>query len=495
MKIKKTRNLVTACAFLGIILTLTIINYSGLKNIFREKLNNYTLDSLQDSATQVEDSYRTSFKSRDRFINIYGVTQLILDKTMIGNFELLKDKQGFMHMFNSDIDTSRFNEDMLEMKKLLKEKNIPLLYVQIPSREIKNYTEFSSNILVDTNIAMDSVINNLKKNEINYLDIRENIANNEYPKDEIYLKTDIHMKTGTEFWILQKIIENLESEFDLKFKNKNEIFDKNNYIIENKKMLGNLGRSGGKYFTGLDDFELYYPNFSSNFNVSNYTSGIVRSGEFRDSVMNGLKSNDYRSYWVTNYLQWPSPYYNIENKNIDKNNILIIMDSLGLRTAAYLSLLCNNVTILDSRYFNGVNYFENALTKKQYDAIIILQSSNLLYSKLLPKGLQAEIISDNTPKQIENGKKYDVSITVKNTSDESWSEGNLIRLCIWQDGIDFGYRVNIPNGVEIKADEEYTFILNDFQAPPSQKTYLEYQMLKEGVTYFGEKKHVDITIK
>ncbi len=495
MKIKINRNMVTACLFIGIMVSLTIVNFSSIDNILREKLNNQSVDTLQKVGAQVEDSYRTSFKTKNKFIDVYGFTQLVLDKSMIGNFEFIKDKQGFMHLFSANIDTSNFNEEIVKLNKLLVEKKIPLLYVQVPAREIEGFTKFATNMVTDTNKAMDSVIDNLIINDINYIDIRDKLDNNEYPKEDVYLKTDIHLKTSTEFWILQQIIENLENQFGIKFEDKSVVLDKNNYSIVNKKMLGNLGRSAGKYFTGLDDFELYYPNFSTDFIVSNYSSGVVKTGEFRNSVMNGLESDDYNSYWVTNYLQWPTPYYNIENTYIDKNNILILMDSMGLRTAAYLSLLCNNVTILDTRYFDGVNYLERALATQQYDAVVILQSNNLYNFSILPQDLQAQIISENIPTEIERNKKNDVRITIKNTSEINWSEDKLIRLCIWQDGIDYGYRVNIPDDIEIKPGEEYTFIFHDLEATMSNSTYIEYQMLKEGVTYFGEKKRADIAVK
>lgn len=106
----------------------------------------------------------------------------------------------------------------------------------------------------------------------------------------------------------------------------------------------------------------------------------------------------------------------------------------------------------------------------------------------------AEIISEDTPKEVKRGEKYNINITVKNTTNEVWSNKRNIRLCIWQDGVDFGYRLNFPSDFELKPNEEYTFTLNNFQAPPNNTTYVEYQMVEEGITYFGEKKRVDISI-
>lgn len=492
MKTKFNINVIIAMTFLILVFSLTIINFKEFKNIIVKKYENKYVNDINDS---IEDSYRTSFKSRSTFINIYGLIQEVLDKKMIGNFEYIKDNEGFIHMFNGDIDTSEFNNELIKFNDKLNSKGIPFLYVQAPAKKIDNFTNFSEDIIYDTNKTMDQIIDNLKVNNIEYIDIRDKIANGEYPKEEVYFKTDIHMKTGTEFWIMQEITEYLENEFHLNFTNKNQVIDKNNYSIVNKKFLGNLGRSVGKYYTGLDDFELYYPNFETKFDVSNYTNGIIKSGEFQNSVMNGIESNDYTTYWVTDYLLWPSPYYNIANKNGGNNNILVIMDSMGLRTASYLSLLSSNLTILDTRYFFGINYLDSALENMNYDAVIMIQSNNLVNFKIFSKGLQAQIISEDTPSEIEFGEKYDIRIKVKNTSDESWSESNLIRLCIWVDGIDTGYHIKIPDGISIKPNEEYTFVLENIDISSFKSKFLEYQMLLEGRTYFGEKVRVDINVK
>ncbi len=109
--------------------------------------------------------------------------------------------------------------------------------------------------------------------------------------------------------------------------------------------------------------------------------------------------------------------------------------------------------------------------------------------------LSAEIISHNTPATIKRGESYSVNILVRNTGDQDWSEEDQVRLCIFQDGKDLGYRINLPEGVIIQPGQEHTFVLLNFQAPDGDATYLEYQMLEEGTQYFGEKERVDIVIQ
>jgi hypothetical protein len=128
------------------------------------------------------------------------------------------------------------------------------------------------------------------------------------------------------------------------------------------------------------------------------------------------------------------------------------------------------------------------LTGQGFPAIWALSQVSL-------QNLYAEIVSHDTPTTIERGESYNVNILVRNTGDRAWSEDDQIRLCIFQDGKDHGYRVHLPEGFSLEPGQEYTFVLYNLQAPAGDATYLEYQMLEEGIQYFGEKERVDIVVQ
>jgi alginate O-acetyltransferase complex protein AlgJ len=191
------------------------------------------------------------------------------------------------------------------------------------------------------------------------------------------------------------------------------------------------------------------------------------------------------------------------NPSVEKKKILIYGDSMF----EYW-----NIPELFAENFSELIYVRsrvmyNDFTMAVQPDIVISEWAerfiNLLPSAYIPwnlaeplKNPQAIIISTTTPTDIKSGVKYSFNITVKNTGTESWSESKGIRLCIFQDGQgDQGYRIKLPDNVEVKPGESYTFTLTDFQAPPHPSTYLEYQMAQEGVAYFGEIKRVDIRVK
>ena len=115
--------------------------------------------------------------------------------------------------------------------------------------------------------------------------------------------------------------------------------------------------------------------------------------------MNVYSSPGNTSIFVTDYMQFTNPFYNFEN-HLSKNdtNILLIMDSFGFRTAAYLSLLVKNLSIIDTRYQGRYNMTDWALQLFDYDAVVVLQSTFLLSTEFMPvilKNPNAEKLPSN----------------------------------------------------------------------------------------------------
>ncbi|MGG7178103.1 NBR1-Ig-like domain-containing protein [Clostridium paraputrificum] len=112
------------------------------------------------------------------------------------------------------------------------------------------------------------------------------------------------------------------------------------------------------------------------------------------------------------------------------------------------------------------------------------------------KVLDAQVISENIPTSMEAGKTYPVSITVKNTGSETWTQGNLIRLGVNPTSNAFGvnYRQLLSSSASIATGQTATFNFNMI-APSSPGSYpISVQMLKEGVAWFGPKVEKSITV-
>lgn len=140
-----------------------------------------------------------------------------------------------------------------------------------------------------------------------------------------------------------------------------------------------------------------------------------------------------------------------------------------------------------------ITAFLGVLTFVSFEKEKLLQEdveTNMNYSDA---ELNAEIVSNTAPETVKHTDTNQIRITVKNCGTVTWSKSEDIRLCIWQDEYDWGYRVNLPDDVEVQKGEQYTFIVENFVLPEASRTKLEFQMVKEGITYFGEREAVEIT--
>ena len=103
---------------------------------------------------------------------------------------------------------------------------------------------------------------------------------------------------------------------------------------------------------------------------------------------------------------------------------------------------------------------------------------------LLAAPTSAEIQSIDVADTATAGSTFTAQITVRNTDKVAWTEGNRIRLGI---GGTANGRVLLPDGVSVAPGASYTFTYTG-TAPASGDLVVTAQMLKEGVTWFGDVK-------
>lgn len=390
MKTNKMSGIILIVFFLLSIFTGGAMTIKGNWNSFVGQFDNISFDNAKEKFSGVEDLLKAKFYAKSNLIDVYGLTQKLLGKNIVGNFEYIKDEEGYLHRLSNDYHEETINQfcsEMDQLKTILEGKDIPLLYVQFPARELEGFTSFPYPIEISGNQTMDNILSQLNNSGIDCLDMRNILEESDYTLGNVYYKTDIHPRTEFSIWAAEQIVNHLSEKNQMVFSNKDIVLNLENYNQITSKFLGNYGRSSGQYFTGLDTFIMYIPQFDTDLSLENAFSNINKKGTFEQVVMNGMEENlSFMNYWVINYLQYPSPYYTINNNRISDNNILIIMDSMGLTTASYLTLVSHNITVVDTRQKGDVDYINYALENNQFDAVIVLQgdSTTLLSKTLFP---------------------------------------------------------------------------------------------------------------
>ena len=481
---KKIRDYFLIIAFLILLFApLITLNKSSNKISEIEKRYLSTFPKLFDEngkiiftglRSGIENWINDNIGFRDNFIKLRNNISLNVFKTSPSDkVEIGKDGWYFYTLDNniqiaqgsyplSEEELEKIKTNQEKVKELLDSKGIKYALIIAPSK-VSIYPEMiASGDYAIRETPSDIITSYLTNNsDVNVISLKNALLEN---KDkQLYFKTDSHWNETGAYIGYTTLLDRL-----------------NEYgWITNKPV------------------EVNYVNSSHVGDLAEMLGYILEPEETLDSVIVSPQAERIQQ----NYIGQVYVPYIYNNQNIEGKKLLIYGDSMFGQW---------NIPELLAESFAEVYYvwsydmLEETINTVQPDIVLyeiaerqVYRLSNTRVRRVLTplQNPQALILSENAPRSIERGKTYDIDIKVKNTGTESWSEDNLIRLCIWQDGKDLGYRVYLPEGVEVFPGEEYTFTLKDFQAPPSNSTYIEFQMLQETILYFGDKKRVDVTVK
>lgn len=365
-----------------------VLNIYNFLSISKQKITSQEESTSKNVFSDIENTFRENVKYRNSLVNMYGIYQKAIGHTVVGNFEYVADEYGILHMINNytPYQAENFIEEMKELKAYTEEKNVPLIYVQAPNREIVNEGSAVTEFNLDDE-TMNTVVQALKDDGISVLDIRKKLLEEDRTFDlsELFYHTDLHMQTDAEIWMADQVAQYLEENLNIALPDKKYLEDMSHYTKKSYEFVGNYGRTYGKYFVDSDSFDIYHPDFETSYSYSeDGNEAANKTGSFEEILMNGYEDqlHDEYTYWVTDYMHFMTPKYTYVNNNQEDVKLLVITDSMAYRGMSYLSLATHQITIADPRFFNGNDYIRQAL-EEEYDAVIVLQGNYLIGVPLL----------------------------------------------------------------------------------------------------------------
>lgn len=372
-------NILLLLGFAGILCFFLFSNVKQIGKIFAEEGKKEK--SIGEVLVATENTFRESIYQRKAYIDLYGIALKTTNQKIIGDFEFVKDDHNIIQRFATQTDITGFTEDMMLLQEVAKKQNIPLVYLQIPDKTKYLFLAQSEKYAFNGQLSQ-KVGQIMEEKGVECIDYEEEMERDPLAPtfDKFFLKTDVHCSTYAEFWMAKRLVEHLSENYNLKFYNMEQIFDLNQYTVNSYPFVGNTARSAGRFFAGSDVFEIYVPRFNTNITIKNPPEEEERSGNFEEVILNGYEQReniDRYTYWITNYGNYPSPFYKYINMKASEKapRLLIISDSIFMRGFSYLSLACREITILDPRYFKENNYLVGLLAVEQYDGIIVVGSS------------------------------------------------------------------------------------------------------------------------
>jgi hypothetical protein len=157
-----------------------------------------------------------------------------------------------------------------------------------------------------------------------------------------------------------------------------ESYDK---IIYDNVFLGTHGRMAGKYFTGLDDYELWLPRFDTDYTLVVPSEGIIKEGSFEDCFVNYENLDRYSFDYYAYYTYLGRDYDRIQitnNLNPDGPRIVIVRDSMAVPVSVFLASRCSYIDMIDLRYLQGDDSAKEWIAMDKPDLIIYLFGTGYL---------------------------------------------------------------------------------------------------------------------
>lgn len=292
--------------------------------------------------------------------NAYGIN-VTDEKMIVGNY--------------SWTSTDYEVQQMQVLSDYLKEKEIGLLYVNLPAKYIDDmyyFEQFHGESYLNNNA--DRFLDRIGNAGIKYIDLREEIIEDDLDSFDLFYRTDHHWTVPAAKWATELIAKDLNEEYgyhiDL------DIYDDRNFEVTEfkNKWIGEQGAKVGEVYVGRDDFSCIQPTFDTNYKVC-YGENVA-TGSFSDvfiiSDMYYFAEPDESLHYSYTGMLWREAV----NENVSDGNILLLDDSFGATLMPFLSLGVHHVTHIQPRNidFDIIDYIE----ENDFDMVIIAYTQSML---------------------------------------------------------------------------------------------------------------------
>ncbi len=257
------------------------------------------------------------------------------------------------------------------------------LYVYAPGKaqftaypkDIENYASYNYELFID----------NLRKLNIETLDLANEMEKENKGLNDICFITDGHWKPEAGFWANGKICQCLREKCGFNYNS--SYTDIKNYEIKHYDnwFLGSMGKSVGKNFSplGVDDFSLITPKFDTDITETRPFENETKRGDFLNTVIDNSKLKYKNLYLYNTYASYSGGDYRLQittNNNAENDDIiLIVRTSFACVVTPFLTLNCKELHTVDIRNFEYLGAeridLSSYIKAIQPDYVIVLYNS------------------------------------------------------------------------------------------------------------------------
>lgn len=264
----------------------------------------------------------------NQMVEIYGAFINAIDvKTTNGLVKLDNNYVSLMPVSLNNVSQKAAN--VVHLKQYYQTQNIPLIYIQCPIKIHKNQTELPRGVIDKTNPDMDLLLDILRKQSVETIDLREIFIDNPEEHYANYYCSDHHWKSKYALLACEKIVHYLQDkhqwQVDFSF------FNSSNFVEEEIALAPSELVRVGKYYVQQDK-----PLFLKYIGNNSCFSTPLKSPVINNNLNLGNNIN----------ISWYSHRPEL------KKTVVILGDSYTCYFAPYFSNFCNTLIVIDPRRSN-----------------------------------------------------------------------------------------------------------------------------------------------
>ncbi|HAG68465.1 MAG TPA: hypothetical protein DCL38_00665 [Lachnospiraceae bacterium] len=348
---KDTKKLSAVILITGFILFVLLIGAKSYLKVMDFYINDLpdTIEWTSELGSRFESDFAASFFMKPEFINLNG-----LMRNLMGQHEMnrvVKLDNGYLTVtcepFEEELIKNN-TDNVIRLKNYLEERGIVFIYAITPNTSCKYDPELPEGIYDYGNENFDRIAMALRRGGVRVIDFRDELYADGIDAYDMMYRTDHHWNTRMGFYAYSKFADILEEELDCEIDPK--VRDLSNYKIKTyrKWHLGSRGQRTGRFFGGVDDFDLIIPQFETHLisadgeDEGEYKGLLVKTASLKEKDLNRVMNDlNNRSTYDMVLEDSQGDYINLNSHN-DKS-ILVVSDSFGKAVCPFMDISFQHV--------------------------------------------------------------------------------------------------------------------------------------------------------
>lgn len=340
---------------------VTVISLLCLLNLWDNPRDLTKIDCITDECVDAWGLLQKAMFKKE----VYDASEYRDVFLLANNFACTKDTDTRMDAFYQGVNEGKALADALGAKFLFVNAPVKQIFYEIPVGVV----DFSAE-------KYEAAIQYLESEDVtvDYIDMKKVFEEEETDYASLYYSSDHHWNSDGAWVCYQKISAWLS---DNGFVQEENALQESNYTKEifEKTHLGSSGRFAGKYYGGVDDYELWTPDFETRFTYTIPSTKENVEGNFVDCIVHyeNVEGANYGIYGYYAFFGSDRDFTEIENENALEGmpHVVIVKDSYAIPVSAFLINECSELDMVDLRYV-GEHSAKSYIASKKPDVIIYL---------------------------------------------------------------------------------------------------------------------------